>query len=140
MVMRIQGSLCLPASFRPSLLREMIVQHGSFNHGSLRATVKPQELGVEGGIKKPLSSQFSLLLDATPPDAAAIAHSTPRGLLCRCAELDSEPFNPPAIPLAVRTPYLQTWSRQGTVNGSLTSAWPTFSMGSSVSRLPGVLQ
>ena len=36
------------------------------------------------------------------------------------------PFIPPAIPLAVKSPYLQTWSQQGTAVGSLNSAWESF--------------
>ena len=46
----------------------------------------------------------------------------------------ANPFNPPTIPLAVKTPYLQTWSRQGGVNDSLISAWPSFRDSGSVSH------
>ncbi|KIL59835.1 hypothetical protein M378DRAFT_193746 [Amanita muscaria Koide BX008] len=35
------------------------------------------------------------------------------------------PFNPPAIPLAVRTPYLSAWLPQG-AGAALNDAWPTF--------------
>ncbi|KAM6494692.1 protein of unknown function (DUF1793) domain containing protein [Amanita muscaria] len=35
------------------------------------------------------------------------------------------PFNPPAIPLAVRTPYLSVWLPQG-AGAALNDAWPTF--------------
>ena len=38
----------------------------------------------------------------------------------------ADPFVPPAIPLAVRTPYIQTWLRQGTAEGSLNSGWESF--------------
>ncbi|KAK7470511.1 hypothetical protein VKT23_001937 [Stygiomarasmius scandens] len=39
------------------------------------------------------------------------------------------PFNPPSIPLAVRTPYLSAWLPQGS-GAALNSAWPTFWTGS----------
>ncbi|KAI0265444.1 DUF1793-domain-containing protein [Gloeopeniophorella convolvens] len=35
------------------------------------------------------------------------------------------PFNPPAVPLAVRSPYLSTWLPQG-AGTALNAAWPTF--------------
>ncbi|THV08423.1 DUF1793-domain-containing protein [Dendrothele bispora CBS 962.96] len=35
------------------------------------------------------------------------------------------PFNPPSIPLAVRTPYLSAWLPQGS-GAALNAAWPTF--------------
>lgn len=35
------------------------------------------------------------------------------------------PFNPPAVPLAVRTPYLSCWLPQG-AGTALSEAWPTF--------------
>jgi len=38
----------------------------------------------------------------------------------------SNPFVPPAIPLAVKSPYLQTWLQQGAVEGSLNSGWQFF--------------
>ena len=40
----------------------------------------------------------------------------------------SDPFIPPAIPLAVKSPYLQTWLPQGTSDNPLhaVSAWPAF--------------
>ena len=38
----------------------------------------------------------------------------------------ASPFVPPAIPLAVKTPYLQTWMLQGTAEGSLNSGWEAF--------------
>ncbi|KAJ7232842.1 hypothetical protein B0H12DRAFT_1239497 [Mycena haematopus] len=37
----------------------------------------------------------------------------------------STPFNPPSIPLAVRTPYLNTWLPQGQ-GSALNTAWPNF--------------
>lgn len=37
----------------------------------------------------------------------------------------AEPLNPPAVPLAVRSPYLSAWLQQG--NGQpLNGAWPSF--------------
>ncbi|KAJ7743879.1 hypothetical protein B0H16DRAFT_1422818 [Mycena metata] len=41
----------------------------------------------------------------------------------------STPFNPPSVPLAVRTPYLNTWLPQGTGN-ALNDEWPTLWQGS----------
>ncbi|KAJ7658891.1 hypothetical protein B0H17DRAFT_345172 [Mycena rosella] len=41
------------------------------------------------------------------------------------------PFNPPSIPLAVRTPYLSTWLPQGQ-GVALNDAWPTFWAGQTV--------
>jgi len=35
------------------------------------------------------------------------------------------PFNPAAVPLAVRTPYLSAWLQQG-AGTALNAAWPTF--------------
>jgi hypothetical protein len=37
----------------------------------------------------------------------------------------STPFNPPSIPLAVRSPYLNTWLPQGQ-GVALNDAWPSF--------------
>lgn len=64
----------------------------------------------------------------------------------RAASWTATPFNPPSIPLAVRTPYLSAWLGQGTgviilqvsVSSALTrtlgvalnDAWPTFWTGS----------
>ena len=42
------------------------------------------------------------------------------------ANWTAEPFIPPATPLAVKTPYLQTWMMQGTAEGSLNSGWVSF--------------
>ena len=42
----------------------------------------------------------------------------------------STPFNPPAIPLAVRSPYLSTWLQGGDSGGRLNGQWPTFWTGS----------
>lgn len=42
----------------------------------------------------------------------------------------ANPFVPPATPLAVRTPYLQTWAQMGGVNGSLNSGWQSYRDGS----------
>ncbi|KAF7340199.1 DUF1793-domain-containing protein [Mycena venus] len=41
------------------------------------------------------------------------------------ASWTSTPFNPPSIPLAVRTPYLNTWLPQGQ-GVALNDAWPSF--------------
>ncbi|KAF9791272.1 hypothetical protein BJ322DRAFT_439174 [Thelephora terrestris] len=40
------------------------------------------------------------------------------------------PFIPPATPLAVRGPYLQSWMNQGVTNGSLNSGWQSYRDGS----------
>lgn len=45
------------------------------------------------------------------------------------ASWTAEPFNPPAFPLAVRTPYLSCWLAQGNQT-ALNDAWPTFWTGS----------
>ncbi|KAI0774201.1 DUF1793-domain-containing protein [Fomes fomentarius] len=42
---------------------------------------------------------------------------------------DAAPFNPPAVPLAVRTPYLSAWLAQGS-GTALNAGWPTFWTGS----------
>ncbi|KAF8595372.1 DUF1793-domain-containing protein [Ceratobasidium sp. AG-I] len=42
----------------------------------------------------------------------------------------STPFNPPAIPLAVRSPYLSAWLQGGDSGGRLNGQWPTFWTGS----------
>lgn len=42
---------------------------------------------------------------------------------------DTKPFNPPSVPLAVRTPYLSAWLPQGS-GTALNDAWPTFWTGS----------
>ncbi|QRV90571.1 hypothetical protein RhiJN_18589 [Ceratobasidium sp. AG-Ba] len=42
----------------------------------------------------------------------------------------STPFNPPAIPLAVRSPYLSAWLPGGDSGGRLNGQWPTFWTGS----------
>ncbi|TFK45401.1 DUF1793-domain-containing protein [Heliocybe sulcata] len=41
------------------------------------------------------------------------------------------PFNPPSVPLAVRSPYLNTWLAQGT-GAQLNDGWPTFWTGAIV--------
>ena len=51
----------------------------------------------------------------------------------------ASPFIPPAIPLAVKSPYLQTWIQQGTAEGSLNAGWEAFRDGS-VNRLLELLQ
>jgi hypothetical protein len=38
------------------------------------------------------------------------------------------PFNPPSIPLAVRSPYLSTWLPQGG-GSALNDGWPSFTFG-----------
>ncbi|KAG8714064.1 hypothetical protein FRC08_012425 [Ceratobasidium sp. 394] len=42
----------------------------------------------------------------------------------------STPFNPPAIPLALRSPYLSAWLQGGSGGGKLNGQWPTFWTGS----------
>lgn len=39
------------------------------------------------------------------------------------------PFNPPSVPLAVRSPYLSVWLNQGG-GTALNDAWPSFWTGS----------
>jgi len=41
----------------------------------------------------------------------------------------ADPLNPPAVPLAVRTPYLSAWLPQGS-GQPLNGVWPTFWTGS----------
>ncbi|KAF8639975.1 hypothetical protein AX17_001222 [Amanita inopinata Kibby_2008] len=43
----------------------------------------------------------------------------------RAISWTAQPFNPAAIPLAVRTPYLSAWLQQGT-GAALNDVWPTF--------------
>ena len=38
----------------------------------------------------------------------------------------TNPFNPPALPLAVRSPYLNLWSPQGENAVAVNEAWPQF--------------
>ncbi|EJF60361.1 hypothetical protein DICSQDRAFT_137441 [Dichomitus squalens LYAD-421 SS1] len=45
------------------------------------------------------------------------------------ATWNAEPFNPPSVPLAVRSPYLSAWLAQGQ-GTALNDAWPTFWTGS----------
>ncbi len=45
-------------------------------------------------------------------------------LQAAAASWTSTPFNPPSIPLAVRSPYLNTWLPQGQ-GVALNAAWPT---------------
>ncbi|KAL5536139.1 hypothetical protein ACEPAF_4244 [Sanghuangporus sanghuang] len=40
------------------------------------------------------------------------------------ADWNASPFNPPALPLAVRSPYLNTWLQQGNNPPSLSGTWP----------------
>lgn len=42
------------------------------------------------------------------------------------ANWTANPFVPPAVPLAVKSPFLQTWLMQGTAEGSLNSGWEAF--------------
>lgn len=49
--------------------------------------------------------------------------------VARALDWTAEPFNPPAIPLAVRTPYLSTWLPQGE-GAALNDRWATFWTGS----------
>ena len=44
---------------------------------------------------------------------------------------DATPYNPPAVPLAVRTPYLSAWLPQG-AGAALNDRWPTFWTGSTL--------
>ena len=54
------------------------------------------------------------------------------------ASWTATPFNPAAVPLAVRTPYLSTWLPQG-AGTALNDAWPTFWTGSVSTRITIVL-
>lgn len=45
------------------------------------------------------------------------------------------PFIPPAVPLAVRSPYLSVWLNQGGTGVALNDAWPSFWTAGSVSRV-----
>lgn len=55
------------------------------------------------------------------------------GLLALCnAQSSFSPLRPPAVPLAVRSPYLSTWLQAGSDNGNggyLPGEWPTFWQG-----------
>ena len=42
---------------------------------------------------------------------------------------NAKPFDPPSVPLAVRTPYLSAWLPQGS-GAALNDVWPTFWTGS----------
>ncbi|KAF9782924.1 hypothetical protein BJ322DRAFT_182136 [Thelephora terrestris] len=55
------------------------------------------------------------------------------------ANWTATPFVPPAIPLAVKSPYLQTWMLQGTAEGSLNSGWESFRDGTIIAWL-GILR
>ena len=52
------------------------------------------------------------------------------------ANWTANPFVPPAVPLAVKSPFLQAWAMQGTAEGSLNSGWETFRDGA-VSHILG---
>lgn len=43
----------------------------------------------------------------------------------RAISWTATPFNPAAIPLAVRTPYFSAWLHQG-AGAALNDVWPTF--------------
>lgn len=55
------------------------------------------------------------------------------------ANWTANPFVPPAVPLAVKSPFLQAWAMQGTAEGSLNSGWETFRDGAIVAWL-GILR
>ncbi|KAF9784530.1 hypothetical protein BJ322DRAFT_1109249 [Thelephora terrestris] len=44
----------------------------------------------------------------------------------------ANPFIPPALPLAVKTPYLQTWVQRAGVNSSLNYGWQSYRDGSKI--------
>jgi hypothetical protein len=52
------------------------------------------------------------------------------GLISACyAESTFSPLRPPAIPLAVKSPYMSTWQQAGSDGGNggyLAGQWPTF--------------
>ena len=50
-----------------------------------------------------------------------------------------EPFNPPAIPLAVKHPYLNTWLMQGS-GVALNDAWSGFWTGNSITAWTGFVR
>ncbi|MEY3231022.1 MAG: hypothetical protein RL689_1111, partial [Planctomycetota bacterium] len=52
-------------------------------------------------------------------------------VLCVVPALAGEPFRPPAVPLAVATPYLSAWSRSDLLTDSWPSHWSGSTMGMS---------
>ena len=52
-------------------------------------------------------------------------------VLCVVPALAGEPFRPPAVPLAVATPYLSAWSRSDLLTDSWPSHWSGATMGMS---------
>lgn len=69
----------------------------------------------------PLHSTFPLLLVTLSSLLVNVAHGA--------VSWTATPFNPAAVPLAVRTPYLSCWLPQG-AGTALNGAWPTFWTGS----------
>lgn len=69
----------------------------------------------------PLHSIFPLLLVTLLSLLVNVAHGA--------VSWTATPFNPAAVPLAVRTPYLSCWLPQG-AGTALNGAWPTFWTGS----------
>ncbi|KAF7299431.1 hypothetical protein MIND_00892900 [Mycena indigotica] len=55
--------------------------------------------------------------------------------LAASVDWKATPFNPSAIPLAVRSPYLNTWLAQGGNGRALSSTWPSFWTGQACPRL-----
>ena len=90
--------------------------------------------GVYNDVIQPLSSTVVFPLD----ESGTTMHSrfllfiwflTLLASVLGAVTWSATPFNPPSVPLAVRTPYLSAWLAQGS-GTALNAAWPTFWTGS----------